>query len=86
MATLSRLRARDPNVKVIMISGETSEERRRHVLREGAVAFLQKPFFPADIDRELHAIFGLRPPGLANVEPLRIGKAEAEVVPLQWSA
>lgn len=86
LATLSRLRARDPNVKVIMISGEASEERRRSALKQGAVAFLQKPFFPADIDRELHAIFSLRPPGLANVAPLRIGKAEPEAVPLQWSA
>jgi len=86
MATLTRLIARHPNVKIVMIFGEASEERRRSVLRHGAVAFLQKPFFPADIDRELHAVFGLRPPGLADVEPLRIGKAEAEAAPLQWSA
>jgi CheY-like chemotaxis protein len=84
--TLSRLLARDPTVKVVMISGEASEERRRRAFNAGAVAFLQKPFFPADIDRELHAIFGLRIPGIADVEPLRIGKVEPEVVPLQWSA
>lgn len=86
METLSCLLAHDPNVKVIMISGEASEERRRRAIKEGAVAFLQKPFFAADIDRELHAIFGLRPPGLADIEPMRIGKSEADAVPLQWSA
>ena len=84
LETLDRLLRRDPNVKVIMISGEQSEERRAWALKRGAAAFLQKPFFPADIDRELHAIFGLRMPELASVEPLRIGKAEPE--PLRWSA
>ena len=87
MATLDRLLARDPNVKVIMISGEQNEERRRRALARGARAFLQKPFFPTDIDRELHAIFGLKMPMLAGVEPSPLAKAEfAEAMPLQWPA
>jgi CheY-like chemotaxis protein len=86
LVTLSRLLDRDPNVKVVMISGDRNEERRRWALARGAVAFLQKPFFPADIDRELHAIFGLRMPGLANVEPLRFAKAGPKPEALQWSA
>jgi CheY-like chemotaxis protein len=84
LETLRRLLDRDPNVKVVMMSGQRDEERQRWALDHGATAFLQKPFFPADIDRELHAIFGLRIPGLANVEPLRFAKAEP--VPLLWSA
>lgn len=86
LETLARLHERDPNVKVIMMSSERNEERRNWALAHGAVAFLQKPFFPTDIDRELHAIFGLRPPGLANVEPLCCAKAEAEPAQLKWSA
>jgi len=31
----------------------------------------------ADIDRELHALFGLRMPQLANVEPLKFSKTAA---------
>ncbi len=85
IATLDRLLARDPNVKVIMISGEQNEERRKRALARGARAFLQKPFFPADIDRELHGIFGLKMPVLAGVEPSPLAKVDlAEAV--QWSA
>jgi CheY-like chemotaxis protein len=86
LETLACLLDRNPNAKIVMMSGEQNEERRRRALERGATAFLQKPFFPADIDRELHAIFGLRPPGLANVEPLRLARPETETVPLQWSA
>jgi CheY-like chemotaxis protein len=84
LETLARLLDRDPNVKVVMMSSERNEERRNWALARGATAFLQKPFFPTDIDRELHAIFGLRPPGLATIEPLAFAKSEQE--PLQWSA
>ncbi len=85
LETLGLLLNRDPTVKVIMISGEQSEERRRHALARGATAFLQKPFFPADIDRELHAIFGLKLPMLASVAPSPIARVEpAEGV--QWPA
>ncbi|MBV9906544.1 MAG: response regulator, partial [Hyphomicrobiales bacterium] len=86
LETLDRLLSRDPNVKVIMISGEQNAERRLWALKRGATAFLQKPFFAADIDRELHAVFGLRMPELAEVEPLSIGRAESDPVPLRWSA
>jgi CheY-like chemotaxis protein len=67
--TLDRLLTRDPSVKVVMISSERNEERRKRALDRGATAFLHKPFYPADIDRELHAIFGLRMPQLAGIEP-----------------
>jgi DNA-binding NtrC family response regulator len=76
--TLEQLLERDPGVKVIMISGERNEERRRWALNRGAAAFLYKPFNAYDIDRELHALFGLRMPQLAGVDPLKIARAVAE--------
>lgn len=83
--TLERLLERDPGVKVIMISGERNEERRKWALDRGAFAFLYKPFNAADIDRELHALFGLRRPVLAGVEPMRFGRATAQVPEeVQW--
>jgi len=83
--TLERLLERDPGVKVIMISGERNEERRKWALDRGAFAFLYKPFNAADIDRELHALFGLRRPLLAGVEPMRFGRAAAEVpAEVEW--
>jgi DNA-binding NtrC family response regulator len=85
--TLERLLERDPGVKVIMISGERNEERRKWAMDRGAFAFLYKPFNAADIDRELHELFGLRRPLLAGVEPLRLARspinAPAEV---DWKA
>jgi len=74
-ATLERLLERDPGVKVIMISGERNEARRRWALDRGAAAFLYKPFNAADIDRELHALFGLRMPQLAGIEPMKFARA-----------
>ena len=85
--TLERLLERDPGVKVIMISGERNEARRRWALERGAFAFLYKPFNAADIDRELHALFGLRLPQLSRIEPMKFARtlptpvAPAEV---QW--
>lgn len=88
LETLERLRQRDANVKAIMITGDRNEIWRRLALARGAVAFLYKPFYPADIDRELHAIFGLRMPELAAVEPMRLAKADplaTEIAQAQWS-
>ncbi len=68
LETLEHMLEIDPAVKVIMNSGERNEEKRRWALERGAVAFLYKPFYPADIDRELHAIFGLKMPMLAHAD------------------
>lgn len=82
--TLEQLLERDPGVKVIMISGERNEARRRWALDRGAFAFLYKPFNAADIDRELHALFGLRMPQLAAIEPMKIArKLETPNVPAE---
>jgi DNA-binding NtrC family response regulator len=76
--TLERLLEHDSGAKVIMISGERNEERRKWALERGAFAFLYKPFNAADIDRELHALFGLKRPLLAGVEPMRFARAAAD--------
>jgi CheY-like chemotaxis protein len=65
LETLERMIEHDPAVKVVMMTAERNEQRRAWALDRGAFAFLQKPFNSADIDRELHAIFGLKLPMLA---------------------
>jgi DNA-binding NtrC family response regulator len=83
--TLERLLDRDPGMKVIMISGERNEERRKWALDRGAFAFLHKPFSAADIDRELHALFGLRQPLLAGIAPMPLARAPADASgEVQW--
>jgi CheY-like chemotaxis protein len=86
-ATLERLLERDPGVKAIMITGERNEARRRWALDRGATAFLYKPFNATDVDRELHALFGLRVPQLAGIEPMKLARAVATPsapVEVQW--
>jgi CheY-like chemotaxis protein len=80
LQTLERLLERDPGVRVVMISAERNPERKRWALERGAYAFLQKPFYAADIDRLLHGIFGLRMPGLAVSDPAQ-EPAEAAAEP-----
>ena len=62
-----------------MITSERNEERKKWALDRGAFAFLYKPFNAADVDRELHALFGLRMPKIAGIEPLRFGRAAAQL-------
>lgn len=63
--TLDRIRADDPNTKIVMISAERNEDHVREAMDHGAVTFLNKPFFAVDVDRALHAAFGLKMPELA---------------------
>lgn len=63
-ATLSRLLARNPQMKVVMMSAERTEGRERAALDRGAVAFLHKPFYSVDVDSLLHTLHGLRSPNL----------------------
>ena len=86
-ATLERLLERDPGVKAIMISGERNETRRRWALDRGAAAFLYKPFNATDVDRELHALFGLRMPQLAGIEAMKSARTlptPSAPVEVQW--
>jgi CheY-like chemotaxis protein len=66
--TLELLRQRNRDARVIMISAERDSTRIAQAMEGGATAFLQKPFFIADVDRALHQALGLKPPGLADSE------------------
>jgi DNA-binding response OmpR family regulator len=65
LETLARLMRNDSPPRVIMMTSERNEDRRRKALELGAAALLYKPFSTVDIDRELHALLRLRPPTLA---------------------
>ena len=66
LTTLAELLARDPHMKVVMMSGEKNEEREREALKQGAMAFLHKPFYSIQVDALLHKLFGLRSPNLVS--------------------
>lgn len=66
--TLKRILSDEPNTKVIMISAERNDTHVREAMDAGAVTFLHKPFFAVDVDRALHAAFGLKLPGLGSCE------------------
>lgn len=57
--TLSRIKTECPNVGVVIITStiDNSVADRAHAL--GALAFLKKPFYPADIDAVLERKYGL---------------------------
>jgi len=78
--TLKRMIERHPKIKVIMMSGNPDEQQQRRALDCGATAFLRKPFYPKDIDRELHSLFNLKMPMLANTEDLEEEDLEEEVL------
>ncbi len=79
--TLERILERDRSAKVVMMTSERNEERRRLALDRGAFAFLYKPFYPETVDRELHRLFGLPMPFLGMHDehaegPLMVPAAE----------
>jgi CheY-like chemotaxis protein len=63
-ATMRRLMLVQPSVNVVMLSAEHDETREQKAIESGACAFLHKPFSSQDVDRVLHAAFGLRSPNL----------------------
>jgi CheY-like chemotaxis protein len=67
--TLRLLRDTDPDIRVVMISGERNDLRERDAFKAGAVAFLRKPFNPRDIDDVFHRVFGLISPRLTITRP-----------------
>jgi CheY-like chemotaxis protein len=68
LGTLAHILSDEPNTKVIMISAERNDGHVRGAMDAGAVTFLHKPFFAVDVDRALHAAFGLKLPGLGSCE------------------
>lgn len=65
-ATLERLKRCDPNLKVVMISGQWNEGAEREAAARGAVAFLRKPFHAADVDMLLHELYDVPSPRIMS--------------------
>jgi CheY-like chemotaxis protein len=53
-----------PSARVVMVSACEDEGIERAARYFGAVDFLKKPFYPAEIDRALHYAFDLSVPSL----------------------
>ena len=64
LATMKRLQLIQSSLKIVMMSAERNTLKERQAIENGACAFLQKPFHSEDVDRVLHAAFGLRSPNL----------------------
>lgn len=60
--TLSEIKRESPNVAVIIMTSQTSDGLADRARAGGALAFLKKPFFPADIDSVLIGYYGLSKP------------------------
>lgn len=60
-ATLSHLRREHPELAVVMITSSTEAALADRAQAAGALGFLKKPFYPADIDALLERYFGLQP-------------------------
>ncbi len=52
------LRSLHPHVPTILYSGYSELESLKEVLEQGSVAFLQKPFLLADLQRTIHRVLG----------------------------
>jgi CheY-like chemotaxis protein len=57
--TLSEIKREVPNVAVVMMTSTVDNTIASRAHAAGALAFLKKPFFPADIDAVLERYFGL---------------------------
>ncbi len=57
-ATIERLRAAYPALRVLMMSGDDHAAR---ALASGAIAFLDKPYRPSDVLREVAQALGDEP-------------------------
>ena len=60
LETLSEIKRENAHVAVVMISSTLDTGLADRALEAGALAFLKKPFYPADIDNVLERYFGLR--------------------------
>jgi CheY-like chemotaxis protein len=59
LETLSEIRRETPKVAVVMMTSTLDNAIADRAYAAGALAFLKKPFYPADIDRVLQRYFGL---------------------------
>lgn len=56
--TFSRLKAIDPEVKVLIASGYSKEHQSASVLKNGAKGYLQKPFSFEEFSQRVEALLG----------------------------
>jgi DNA-binding NtrC family response regulator len=59
--TLSEIKRVAPRVAVLMMTSTVDEALAQRAMDSGAVAFIKKPFYPADIDVALDRHFGMMP-------------------------
>jgi two-component system chemotaxis response regulator CheY len=64
LSTMKRLQLIQASLKIVMMSAERNAAKEKQAIDAGACAFLPKPFHSEDVDRVLHAAFGLRSPTL----------------------
>ena len=60
--TLAEIKRKTPNVAVVMMTSTLDDAIADRAHAAGALAFLKKPFYPADIDRVLERYYGLHVP------------------------
>lgn len=60
LQTLAEIRRRDPGIEVVMMTSARDKAIADQAHAGGAVAFLQKPFYPADVDAILNQFHGRR--------------------------
>jgi CheY-like chemotaxis protein len=60
LETLSRIKHECPNVAVVIITSAVDNSMAERARALGALAFLKKPFYPADIDAVLELKYSLR--------------------------
>lgn len=58
--TLSEIRHKNPNVAVVMITSTDDGTLAERAYKAGALGFLKKPFYPADVDAVLERYHGLQ--------------------------
>ncbi|MCU1261722.1 MAG: hypothetical protein JWO80_4607 [Bryobacterales bacterium] len=56
----SRIRDRNSAVPVIFITGQADEDVRTRAMKDGAVAFLKKPFSDEDLLNAIRAVLGFQ--------------------------
>jgi PAS domain S-box-containing protein len=65
--TLAGLKAIDPDVKVILISGYSLADEAERVTDEGAAGFLVRPFTEAELLRTISEVLHRDPPGASSL-------------------
>jgi DNA-binding NtrC family response regulator len=69
LSFLSDIRARKPDLPMIVVSAFSSEEHRALAYRSGAIEFLEKPFDPDKFRRTIRRLVSLRAKKQSPVAP-----------------